>query len=248
MNTECRKRIIIERVAPCIDDAIYPVKRCQGESVRVEADIFSDGRDVINAVVLYRPVSAKKWRESTLVPFVNDRWEGSFRIEHTQDYIYTFRGWIDYFRTWKKDLAKKADAGQDIKVDLAIGQSFIEQVLKKAKGKDQKILQSQIQFIQSIQDASSVKALIADQDFEELMIRYADRSLATTYDKKLTVQVFRPAYGFSTWYEIFPRSTSGKPKRHGTFKDCERVLPDIAGMGFDVIYFPPHSSDWPKTP
>src|SRR5207253_1486020 len=43
---------------------------------------------------------------------------------------------------------------------------------------------------------------------------------------------------FSTWYELFPRS-AGSPGKHGTFKEVERLLPGIAGMGFDVLYLPP---------
>lgn len=43
---------------------------------------------------------------------------------------------------------------------------------------------------------------------------------------------------FSAWYEFFPRSASGSG-RHGTFKDCVRLLPELAEMGFDVLYLPP---------
>ena len=38
---------------------------------------------------------------------------------------------------------------------------------------------------------------------------------------------------FSSWYEFFPRSCSDDPKRHGTFKDCEKRLQYAAAMGFD---------------
>ena len=44
---------------------------------------------------------------------------------------------------------------------------------------------------------------------------------------------------FSSWYEFFPRSASDDPKRHGTFADCEKWLPYVQKMGFDVLYFPP---------
>ena len=45
--------------------------------------------------------------------------------------------------------------------------------------------------------------------------------------------------GFSSWYELFPRSAGVTPGVHGTFADVERRLPYIADMGFDVLYFPP---------
>ncbi len=44
---------------------------------------------------------------------------------------------------------------------------------------------------------------------------------------------------FSAWYEVFPRSCGSKAGGHGTFKDCERLLPEIARMGFDVLYLSP---------
>jgi len=50
---------------------------------------------------------------------------------------------------------------------------------------------------------------------------------------------------FCSWYELFPRSEGaeiapdGTPQRHGTFKDASRRLPQIAEMGFDVVYLAP---------
>jgi starch synthase (maltosyl-transferring) len=38
---------------------------------------------------------------------------------------------------------------------------------------------------------------------------------------------------------MFPRSAAGKPGLHGTFDDCIRRLPYVAGMEFDILYLPP---------
>ena len=57
--------------------------------------------------------------------------------------------------------------------------------------------------------------------------------------KELQIYVDRKKALFSTWYEFFPRSSSQTEGQHGTFKDCERLLPRIAEMGFDTLYFPP---------
>jgi starch synthase (maltosyl-transferring) len=72
-----------------------------------------------------------------------------------------------------------------------------------------------------------------------LIERYPSRELATRYDKELAIVVEREKARFSTWYEVFPRSCSGQPGRHGTFRDCEQWLAYIASMGFDVVYLPP---------
>ena len=71
-----------------------------------------------------------------------------------------------------------------------------------------------------------------------LMERYPDRSEAVTYPRELEMLVDPQRARFSAWYELFPRS-AGEPGRHGTFRDVEKRLPYIAGMGFDVLYLPP---------
>jgi len=73
----------------------------------------------------------------------------------------------------------------------------------------------------------------------ELVQRYPERGAETRYDKELSVIVDREKAHFSAWYEMFPRSSAAKPGVHGSFKDCERLLPYVASMGFDTLYLPP---------
>jgi starch synthase (maltosyl-transferring) len=61
----------------------------------------------------------------------------------------------------------------------------------------------------------------------------------TRSDREYRIRADRREAGFAAWYEFFPRSTTPDPKRHGTFRDAERALPRIAGLGFDVLYLPP---------
>jgi starch synthase (maltosyl-transferring) len=51
--------------------------------------------------------------------------------------------------------------------------------------------------------------------------------------------VDRERAGFSAWYEFFPRSVGSDGTSSGTFKTAASRLPDIAAMGFDVVYLPP---------
>ena len=41
------------------------------------------------------------------------------------------------------------------------------------------------------------------------------------------------------WYEMVPRSQGRVPGKHGTFDDCIARVPEIAALGFDVIYLTP---------
>ncbi|MGE3806009.1 MAG: alpha-amylase family glycosyl hydrolase, partial [Gemmataceae bacterium] len=67
----------------------------------------------------------------------------------------------------------------------------------------------------------------------------APRRYPCDFERELKVVVDPVKARFSTWYEMFPRSTAPEPGRHGTFRDCEARLPYIANMGFDVLYLPP---------
>jgi starch synthase (maltosyl-transferring) len=49
----------------------------------------------------------------------------------------------------------------------------------------------------------------------------------------------RPRARAGAWYEMVPRSQGRTPGQHGTFNDCIARLPDIAAMGFDVVYLTP---------
>ncbi len=53
------------------------------------------------------------------------------------------------------------------------------------------------------------------------------------------VVVERPRAAYGAWYELFPRSCSPEPGRHGTLRDCAERLAYVAGMRFDVVYLPP---------
>lgn len=71
-----------------------------------------------------------------------------------------------------------------------------------------------------------------------LALQYPDLNFASTYSKDLPLWVDRERARYSTWYEFFPRSC-GKNGEHGTLRDAAALLPDVAAMGFDVVYFPP---------
>src|SRR5260370_12074112 len=48
-----------------------------------------------------------------------------------------------------------------------------------------------------------------------------------------------PLASAGAWYEMCPRSQARVAGRHGTFDDCIARLPELAALGFDVVYFPP---------
>ncbi|MEJ2167428.1 MAG: alpha-1,4-glucan--maltose-1-phosphate maltosyltransferase [Desulfobacterales bacterium] len=233
------RRVIIEGVQPEIDGGRFPIKRAAGESVEVEADIFTDGHDIISAILLYRKAADQAWKGVFMKPLVNDRWRASFPVEEIGRYFYTFQAWVNPFMTWRRDLKKKVDAGQEVSADLLIGCDLVQAAAAQASGADQTLLSSWAEMLFSGKSVPEKIKLALDVNLARLVHRYPDRSHATRYAKKLSVAVQRPKARFSSWYEMFPRSCSGQEDRHGTFKDCEHRLAYIAEMGFDVLYLPP---------
>src|SRR3989440_614178 len=170
-----------------------------------------------------------------MTPLVNDGWRGVFRVPELGRYVFTVEGWVDHFETWSRQLAKRLQAGQDVKVELEIGARMVDQAAARADGKaaDAALL---LALSKSLRAGA---AATLDGELTQLMRRYsADRDFSTTYGREVEVVVEPVKARFSTWYELFPRS-AGSPGKHGTFKEVERLPPGIAGMGFDVLYLPP---------
>jgi starch synthase (maltosyl-transferring) len=236
---EGRKRIVIENVRPEINSGAFLIKRVINEKVIVEADIFADGHDEISARLLYRRGNQQGWNEGRMKFIKNDRWRGEFVVEEIGRYVYTIISWVDHFRTWRRDLIKKFGAGQDIGPDIRMGIEYMEAASARASHGDQERLQEFSQLFSDEADREKIVALSGGEELCSLMDNYADRGFVQMYEKELSVIVDRERALFSSWYEIFPRSCAVQHGRHGTFSDCEALLPEIQRMGFDVLYLPP---------
>ena len=234
-------RVAIESVAPEINAGRFPAKAAVGQSVRIEADIFCDGHDVIDAAVLFRVVGARTWREAPMRYFDNDRWRGSIEIEKTAPYEYTIIAWRDLFATWREEVQKKVGAGQRVSSEITEGERLVAHACDsdRAGSGDRKALDKlQASLAAASRDEAKLDLLLADA-IEALFRRAGPRTNLTQYDKVLHIWVDRPRAAFSAWYELMPRSQSGVPKRHGTFDDVIGRLPYIRDLGFDVLYMPP---------
>src|SRR5579863_5429030 len=109
---EGRVRVVVEGVRPEIDGGAIPVKRIVGESVIVDADIFTDGHDAVAGEILYRCEREEVWQRSPMKLVGIDRWRGDFVISKVGKYRYTVEGWIDRFGTWRNAMLKRIGSGQ----------------------------------------------------------------------------------------------------------------------------------------
>ncbi|MDP9040284.1 MAG: alpha-1,4-glucan--maltose-1-phosphate maltosyltransferase [Acidobacteriota bacterium] len=128
---------------------------------------------------------------------------------------------------------------QDIALALQIGMDLLQGAASRASGKDAATLR---EVATSLGWLASQRLAFYEYplspEVEEMAARYPDLRYATLSDE-FTLWVDRTRARFSSWYELFPRSTSPDPARHGTLRDVEALLPEIAAMGFDILYLPP---------
>jgi starch synthase (maltosyl-transferring) len=209
-----------------------------GEDLVVQADIFSDGHDEVAAQLFFRKQSEELWRETPMRRLDNDRWQASFALSEPGLYLYTVAGWVDRLASWHQDLAKKHAAGQDIKVGVLVGVALLEQAAREATAPEAAQLRQAAAALGKAPTGEMALAIGADPNLAALFRTEALRGATSRYHRELWVRVDRKKALFSSWYELFPRSC-GPAGVHGTLNDVLRLLPEIAQMGFDVLYLPP---------
>ncbi|HNT50232.1 MAG TPA: alpha-1,4-glucan--maltose-1-phosphate maltosyltransferase [Cyclobacteriaceae bacterium] len=228
-----KKRVLIENVQPQVDGGLYPAKRTEGERVDVTSAIFGDGHDHIRGEVLYKKQNDTQWTSVELTPTYNDEWQASFYVPEKGYYVFTIQAWIDHFETWYDGFKKKALAKVDVTVELTEGV-----ILLKKLGQTNASLLSIARKLEDKKQETAIEFVLSD-DFARIVHENPLRDNETRYEKEFVIQVEHRKANFSAWYEFFPRSSSLEDGKEGNFKDCIKLLPRIAAMGFDVLYFPP---------
>lgn len=227
-------RVIIENVQPVVDAGLYPSKRTVGERVDVSVNIFGDGHDHLRAHVLYKTEKAQEWSSVELIPSFNDEWSASFYVIEKGNYLFKVEAWVDHFDTWYDGFRKKEAAKVDVHVELMEGALFLRQL-----GGDSNM--QLLGFARKLSDKDNyIKAieLVLSDEFAKAVHDYPlIENQASTAEYIILVEEKKAL--FSSWYEFFPRSSSLEAGKHGTFKDAAKLLPRVAAMGFDVLYFPP---------
>jgi starch synthase (maltosyl-transferring) len=269
IRDEQARRVVIERVRPSIAGGRFPIKRTVGDAVRISADIFADGHDVITAMVRNRQPTghgsrgaASRWRESPMALAApgTDEWHGQFSVGDLGWHEYQIVAWVDRFRSWRRDLRLRAAAGQELDVELLEGALLVRDAAGRAaliargeaaQGQDDDRLDDDssatedVEWLLNHADRLSESTTLSDRI--ELACDEALAAVVTRYTDRgkattsaiLRVWVDRERARFGAWYEMFPRSAGSDPTRSGTFREAEIMLPRVADLGFDVVYLPP---------
>jgi len=256
------KRAVVDRVMPAVDGGRFAVKRVVGEPLVVDADCFTDGHDSIRVLLRWRPDAVQQWTEVEMAALGNDRWRAQFAADAPGRYRYEVVAWVDHFVTWRQEFARRDDLA-DLRQAARVGAALIAETAARASGADRDLLAAWGRELEAqalagddpaagtvpgdadraggraSDAAAALRALALDEARAQLARRYPDRRHEVRWPVELPLQVDRERARFSSWYELFPRSTASEPGAHGTLADCAERLDYVAELGFDVVYLPP---------
>ncbi len=237
-------RVVIEHVTPSVDAGRHPIKRLVGDRLEVEADVYKDGHDLLGARIAYRGPGEREWRYALLrYRYEADRWFGAFELDRIGRWRYAVEAWPDPWRTWREDLRKRIDVGQDVASELLEGAALLRRAAAPGAGATGAAQRELERAAARLADAALPEDARLEVAFSEplasLLHRPLEGSDLTRHEVVLEVVVDPVRAGFGAWYELFPRSQAREPGHHDTFADAERRLPELAELGFEVIYLPP---------
>lgn len=229
-------RTVIENISPRVSGGSFAAKRIAGRTVTVEADAYADGHDVLAVALLWKAADEQEWQRTPMTSLGNARWQGRFTPARVGRYLYTVEAWIDEYATLCRAIRLKQEAGVDIAVELEEVRIALEAAITR-KSCTRTGLSDVLTTLRRGDVDKSVAALISPET-RRVVAEAGERHFLARHEP-LPLEVEREAAGFAAWYELFPRSLTDDPKRHGTFDDVIADLPRVRDMGFDILYFPP---------
>lgn len=230
-------RIVIEDTQPVLEAGTFAAKAISGQPVAVSSNVYCDGHDRLAVMLSWRKANSRRWHCVPMHSPGNDLWLAEFTPTELGPHLFSIEAWVDPFATYCHDLEKKYHAGVEVTLELEEGRLMLGKGIDLCKGALREALQDTQQRLATLGTDDQV-ALFLDPTTARLMSEAEHRSYLAR-SREFPVDVDRPAAQFASWYELFPRSITDDPKRHGTFNDVHERLPMIRDMGFDVLYFPP---------
>ncbi|MCC6435174.1 MAG: DUF3416 domain-containing protein [Acidimicrobiales bacterium] len=223
--------IDIVELQPRTASGEWPAKATLGRPVDVSAVLLKDGHDVLAAAVRWRPEGGS-WSWAPMRPGELSRFHGSWVPTEIGAHQVQVVAWTDRFAGWRRDLVKRAAAGQDLGVEFEVGARLLEALVDKVGEAAGLRLREAVTGLRSTVCAPQVRLDVALDPELAALTEGVVADWDQTRSAKLAVWVDREAAEFSAWYELFPRS-------YGGFRGVIGELDRIAALGFDTLYLPP---------
>ena len=239
-------RLPISKVTPVVDEGRWPAKAFKGEVIPFSAVVFREGHDALGVEVLLTSPSGKSTvhRMHAGAPG-SDSWHVRAKLEEIGEYRFQIRAFGDDYETWHHTAEVKLEVAVDEDLMMLEGVALFT----RAAAESDRSKASAKQLIAAAEVLSD-KSKTPKQRFAEvsgiadLMNSEPVRSLITL-SESYPIKCEREQAGAAAWYEFFPRSEGAvfdsKTKKwtSGNFVTAAKRLPDVAAMGFQILYLPP---------
>ncbi|MFI1935590.1 maltotransferase domain-containing protein [Streptomyces purpureus] len=245
-------RITIDDITPVISHGAYPAKATTGEYLPIAATVWREGHEAVGATVTLTGPDGRPGPPVPMTPDPGDPDRFSAVVVPGTPGPYTFHitAYADPWATWCAEITAHLQAGPRTGLDneLELGARLLERAAAHHSGPARSALLAAAAQLRTPtrptgpeEQAKAARQVLAGPA-PGLMAERPVMDLVThSAAQPLTVERVRAR--FSSWYELFPRSTGGRDAEgrpvHGTMVTAAAELPRIAAMGFDVVYLPP---------
>jgi len=220
---------------PAVDGGRRALKAIAGDPQRFEVDALLDGHDLLTGELRHRHEEERRWQRVPLVALGNDRYGATLSFSRLGRHEVVAEVAVDHFGSWRREVAIKAAAGEDIGLELLTGGALARAAAVRARGNDRRRLME-------VTEPFAARPPLFDElvgdEVAALCARYPDPAQRVT-SAPYPVQVERERALVGAWYELFPRSCAEEEGAHGTFRDVLGRLDYLAHLGIDVLYLPP---------
>nr|WP_233565676.1 alpha-1,4-glucan--maltose-1-phosphate maltosyltransferase [Cellulomonas sp. PhB143] len=238
----------VVEVAPAIEDGRWPAKAAVGEALPIEATVFREGHDAVSASAVLLAPDGSTHSTVTMVDVAPglDRFRAVVLPDAPGDWSFRVEGWSDPYATWAHDALIKVAAGLDVALMLTEGERVLRRALEQTSPapEDARTVEAAVAALgDQDRPAEARVAAATSSEVREALARDPLRDMVSP-SATYPLRVDRPLALSGAWYEMFPRSEGARQRDDGswvsgTFTTAARRLPDIAAMGFDVVYLTP---------
>ncbi|MFF1877345.1 maltotransferase domain-containing protein [Leifsonia sp. NPDC058230] len=240
-------RIPILELSPQVDEGLWPATAFSGEVIPFQATAFREGHDLIGVdLLLLDPAGVQTEHRMRPIAPGTDRWEALVQLQAEGLWRYRIQAYADEFATWKHNAEVKIPAGIDVELMFTIGHDILARAAadKRRSTAERRHLSESVKAVSdTARTADDRLAAALDSRIVSILDARPVVSLPTLSPTR-SVMVERTRAGVGSWYEFFPRSEGAKKLpdgswKSGTFRTAAKRLPEVAAMGFDVVYLPP---------
>ncbi|MGN6760624.1 MAG: alpha-1,4-glucan--maltose-1-phosphate maltosyltransferase [Leifsonia sp.] len=240
-------RIPILELSPQVDEGLWAASAFSGEVIPFRATAFREGHDKIGVDLLLLDPSGVQ-TEHHMHPLTpgTDRWEVEVQLEQTGLWRYRVQAYADEYATWRHNAEVKVPAGMDVELMLRMGHDLLVRASqdKRRSTAERRHLSEAAKVVAD--DKRTVDERFQASIDDRIQKVLTERPVVSLPSLSATraVLVERTRAGVGSWYEFFPRSEGAKKLpggswQSGTFRTAAKRLPEVAAMGFDVVYVPP---------